>query len=230
MPEDTYNVAYIMIAYRISIILFAAVVIAFSAVAFHTNHVWYDDILLWTDVAKKSPNEARPYTNLGAAFLRADKYDDAINFLQISIKIDPYYIEPHYDLAICYIKMRYLDKAIPELEEVTRINSVLRSGHYNMQDAPKFDLQAHSNLGNIYNVKRMFDKAVFHYREALNIEPNDISTRFNLALTYEIMGMLQEARAEFEEVLKINPADEGAKRAVERLEAISPHASGGQRQ
>lgn len=219
-----------MIEYRISIILFATVVIALSAVAFHRNHVWYDDILLWTDVAKKSPNEARPYTNLGAAFLRADKYGDAINFFQISIKIDPYYIEPHYNLAICHIKMRNIDKAIPELEEVIRINSVLRMGHYNMQDAPRFDMQAHSNLGNIYNVKRIFDKAVFHYKEALNIEPNDISTRFNLALTYEIMGMLREAGAEFEEVLKINPADEGAKRGVKRLEAISPPASGRQRQ
>ena len=154
---------------------------------------------------------------MGNALISVERCDDAIPPLLLSIKADPLYIEPHSNIAMCYVKKGRFDDAIPKFEEVLRINAVLKKGHYGVQAVLKLDLQAHSNLGNIYNIKGMTDKAIFHYKEALNINPKDTSTRFNLAMTYEAIGMLKEAMAEFDGVLKIDTADEGARRGVERL-------------
>lgn len=192
-----------------------------SIATFERNYVWGDSIIFWSDVAMESPYKARPHNNVGSALIGAGRCDDAMPSLMQSVKIDQWYIEPHYNLAVCHIKKNRFDAAIPELEEVIRINAVLKKGHYGVSTAPRFEMQAHSTLGNIYNMKGMFDKAVFHFHEALKLSPEDAVTRFNLAMTYETMGMLKEAKAEFGEVLKINPMDEGAKRGIKRLEVIA---------
>ncbi len=199
------------------LIIFAALLIALSITTIKRNSMWQNAITFWSDVAGKSPGEARPHNNMGSALIIAGRCDDAMPSLLLSIKADPWYIEPHYNIALCYIKKGRFDDAIPKLEEVLRINAVLKKGHYGVQTASRLDLQAHSNRGNIYNIKGMTDKAIFHYKEALNINPKDTSTQFNLAMTYEAIGMLKEARAEFEEVLKTDPTDKGARRGVERI-------------
>ncbi|HBR16187.1 MAG: hypothetical protein A3G39_09750 [Deltaproteobacteria bacterium RIFCSPLOWO2_12_FULL_43_16] len=192
-----------------------------SIATFERNYVWNDRIVFWSDVALKSPHRTRSHNNLGSALIAAGRCGDAMPSLMQSVKIDQWYIEPHYNLAICYVKKNRFDAAIPELEKVISINVVLKKGHYGVSTAPRFEMQAHSTLGNIYNMKGMFDKAVFHFQEALKLSPKDAVTRFNLALTYETMGMLKEAKAELEEVLKINPMDEGAKRGIKRLGAAA---------
>lgn len=147
----------------------------------------------------------------------AEQYDKAIPSLKLAIKADQWYIEPHYNLAVCYIKKGIFDNAIPELEEVIRINTILKKGHHGVMSAPRYEMQAHSNLGNIYNIKGQTDKAISHYKEALKISPKDTSTRFNLAVTYEGVSMIKEAWTEFEEVIKIDPLDQGARTALNRL-------------
>lgn len=199
------------------ILFFAVALVILSIAALKRNYLWADGIAFWSDAAKKSPAKTRPHNNLGEALIEASRYDDAMSALFLSIKADKWYIEPHYNLALCYIKKKLFDEAIPELEEALRINAVLKKGHFGAQAAPRHETQSHSNLGNIYNIKGMFDKAVFHYKEALKVSPKDASTHFNLAMTYETIGMLKEARAEFEEVLSIDPADEGARRGMNRL-------------
>lgn len=212
-----------MISVRLApLILFAALLIMFSGASLKRNHLLADLIAFYTDVSVKSPQKGRGSNNLGSLFMSAGQYDKAIPPLLLSVRADPWYVEPHLNLAICYIKKKSFDQAVPELEEVIRINSILKKGHYGQQLVEKYTMQAHSNLGNIYYVKGMFDKAISHYKEALKISPEDASSHFNLAMAYETIGMFKEAGAEFEETLRIDPADEGARRGVDRLNRFLP--------
>ncbi|MBI3756103.1 MAG: hypothetical protein HY265_08095, partial [Deltaproteobacteria bacterium] len=97
------------------------------------------------DSVKKTPKKARTQNNIGYALINANRCDDAVSPLLLAIKADPWYIEPHYNIALCYIK----------------------KGHYGVHAIPRYDVQAHSNLGNIYNIKGIFDKAISNYKEAL---------------------------------------------------------------
>lgn len=207
-----------MISVRLApLILFAALLIMFSGAALKRNYLWAHGIAFWSDVSIKSPKKARGSNNLGSLLMGAGQYDKAVSALLLSVKADPWYVEPYLNLAICYIKKKSFDEAVPELEEVIRINSILKKGHYGQQLVEKYTMQAHSNLGNIYYVKGMFDKAISHYKEALKISPEDASSHFNLAMAYETIGMFKEAGAEFEETLRIDPGDEGARRGMNRV-------------
>jgi tetratricopeptide (TPR) repeat protein len=190
--------------------IFAVLFIGLSVAAFQRNLIWMMPELLWSDVVRKSPREARPHNNLGSALVASGLYDEAIPSLLLAIGADPQYLEPHYNLAFSYIKTGRLEEAVPELEEVLRINAILKRGHYGERYKPGYDLEAHGDLGNIFNMKGMFLDALSHYKEALKLSPEDTGIRFNLAITYKRMGRIDEAGAEFEEILKIDPTDEGA--------------------
>lgn len=182
------------------------------------NHAWGNEITFWSDVAGKSPNKTRAHNNLGNALINAGRCDEAIFSLRLAIRADQWYIEPHYNIALCHIKKGLYDEAIPELEEVLRISAILKKGHYGAAVQPRYEMQAYADLGNIYNVKGMLDRAIFYYTEALRIAPKDISTHFNLALTYKRSGNMSKARTEFEEVVRLNPEDEGARRNLQELQ------------
>lgn len=173
---------------------------------------------LWSDIAEKTVTKVRVYNNLGDAFLETGKYDEAISYLKFAVKADPWYLEPHYNMAVSYVKKKQYDEAIPEFEEVLRINDVLKKGHYGSRERPRHEVVAHANLGNIYNMKGMFDRAISHYKDALDIDPKDVSTRFNLAMTYKMLGDISRGRAEFEEVLRINPDDREARRNLAEMQ------------
>lgn len=194
--------------------------LAVSTAAFERNLAWTTPEVLWSDVVRKSPGKARPHNNLGSALVASGRYDEAIPSLLLALAADPRYVEPHYNLAGSYIKTGRLDEAIPELKEVLRINEVLRRGHYGGRYEPRYDLKAHGDLGNIYNIKGMFEDAVVHYTEALELYPENTSVRFNLAVTYKRAGRLYEARAEFAKVLELDPTDSGALWNLRMLEKM----------
>ena len=200
-------------------ILMLLVIFIFSTATFKRNLVWQDELTLWADSSAKSPHKARPHNNTASALINMGRYDEALERLERALEADPWYIEPHYNKAICYIRKRLFDQAVPELEEVLRINRVLKRGHHGARISPRYELEAHANLGNIYNLRGEYDKAIFHYKEALKINPQSPSIHYNLALTYKRLGMVDEARTEFEEVLKIDPSDPGARWNLKVLEA-----------
>ena len=69
-------------------------------------------IALWTDCAKKSPNKARVYVNLGFAFFNAGIYDKAQEVTQKAVQIDPAFANGYFSLCNIFQKKGDLDKAI----------------------------------------------------------------------------------------------------------------------
>ena len=70
------------------------------------------------DCVKKSPHKARPYVNLGFAYMTSGKYDRALEATQKGIEIDPTFAEAYYNLCIIYQKMGDLNKAVIYWEEI----------------------------------------------------------------------------------------------------------------
>jgi hypothetical protein len=57
------------------------VTLLFSYWTYERNKAWRDELTLWTDNYKKSPNKARVNFNLGVAYLNSNKASEAIPFL-----------------------------------------------------------------------------------------------------------------------------------------------------
>ncbi|MFQ5560008.1 MAG: tetratricopeptide repeat protein [Nitrospinota bacterium] len=185
---------------------------------FARNRVWGDSIALWKDTVSKSPKKARPNNNLGDAYMDKGEYNEAIFWLKQSIQADPLYMESHYNLGLCYIKKREIFKALPYMEEVIKINKVLKTGHFGVSYNKTLDLMAHANLGNIYNVKGEYEKAISHFNSALVIDPSNPSTLFNLGITYKKNANLKEALAVFDKIVRMDPSDSDAQRNLSELQ------------
>jgi protein O-mannosyl-transferase len=69
--------------------------------------------------------------------------------------------------------------------------------------------QAENNLGTAYASKDL-DKAVFHYKAALKINPRDAMALYNLGTIYEKKGQLDRAISYYLKALRINPDCAGA--------------------
>jgi protein O-mannosyl-transferase len=68
----------------------------------------------------------------------------------------------------------------------------------------KNNYQAYNNLGKAYESTDL-DKALFHYKAALNINPNDAAALYNQGTIYEKKGRLDEAISHYSKALQVNP-------------------------
>ena len=110
-------------------LIFILVVGFLAAGAFSRNRVWSDEISLWADSVQKSPRKARPYANLGFAYLDSADYDRAFDWTQKAIQIDPRHAIAYHNLSLIYQKRGDLNQAIEMGEKAadTRPSSEPRS-------------------------------------------------------------------------------------------------------
>ncbi|MCK4533639.1 tetratricopeptide repeat protein [bacterium] len=64
---------------------------------------------------------------------------------------------------------------------------------------------AHYNLGSVYIVKGLYDKAIEEFKETIRIKPDDTDVHNSLGVVYVEKGLWDEAMEEFKEAIKINP-------------------------
>jgi len=97
------------------------VVMTLSTATYARNDIWREEVRLWEDVVRKSPNKARPHYNLGLAYEKKYRYDEAINYgeaiseYQAAIKLNPNYADARNNLAVEYMGLGRNDEAIKEL-------------------------------------------------------------------------------------------------------------------
>ncbi len=107
------------------------------------NHVWGDEVRLWTDVAAKSPGKERPYYALAWAHFRRAEFDQAIAVLE---KSRDHFPDGRFEsddfLANLYLKTGRFDEAIQRLQGNTGVvTDKTQLGH------------AYNNLGVAYLYK-----------------------------------------------------------------------------
>jgi tetratricopeptide (TPR) repeat protein len=59
----------------------------YSTLTIERNHIFKDDLTLWTDAAKKSPYKVRVHHNLGKAYLEKGHIDQAIREGEIALRL-----------------------------------------------------------------------------------------------------------------------------------------------
>lgn len=93
-PRVTRNAAY-------SITL--AMVLALGVATHQRNLLYRDEVSLWSDTVRKSPNKARPHNNLGHAYAMQDNWDRAIEEFRIAARLDPDYAPARKNLRDAYL-------------------------------------------------------------------------------------------------------------------------------
>ena len=67
------------------------------------NSLYRDQLSLWSDAVKKSPNKARPHNNLGHAYALHGEWDRAIDEFRIAAQLDSDYVLAQENLRDAYL-------------------------------------------------------------------------------------------------------------------------------
>jgi tetratricopeptide (TPR) repeat protein len=188
----------------IEIAIFAAVVFLLYAGTYSRNQLWNDEIGIWTDCVKKSPNKARPYVNLGVAYFNAGVYDKSIETTRKAIQIDPKSGQGYYNLGLIYQKMGDLNQAIAMEKKALEVDPTLDMPYYSLggfyfengqyeesEEAfqrflriyPYFP-EVHNLLAVAYVAQKKFDKAVTELEWEIRISPSHALAHLNLGQIY----------------------------------------------
>ena len=176
---------------KIIVPLVVLLTLALSTATFARNNVWKDGRSLWEDVVRKSPDKARPHDNLGAAYSKQGRLDEAIKELQVALRLNPAYANAHNSLGIVYALQGRLDEAIREYQTALRLD-------------PDYAI-SHNNLGVIYGQQGKLDEAMKECKAALQLNPDYAEAYNNLGAVYVQQGRLDEAIREFQTVLRLKP-------------------------
>ena len=161
-------------------------------------------------IAKKlidlNPKVAFLYNLLGLISVDQKKIDQALEYYQQGIKIDPNYAMIYNNLGILYFRYKSgwnhkeaenfykksisLDKKLPEPQ---------------------------NNLGNLYKELNKFEEAMHCYKKAIGNNPKFSYGHYNLANTYVTLGKFDLAKKHFTESIKLDPNFFNAHRSLSRI-------------
>ena len=167
------------------------------------NKVWQNDLNLWSDTLKKSPDSEMAHNNLGVVYRSQGRLDRAIAEYQAALRLNPDYAEAHINLGLVYASQGQWDKAIAEYQAVLRLNPD--------------SVGAHNNLGIAYASQGQWDKAIAEYQAALQQNPDYAEAHINLGIVYASQGRLDKAIAEYQAVLRLHPDSHEARQRLDDI-------------
>jgi protein O-mannosyl-transferase len=173
------------------VILVSCVLMALAVTAFNRNGVWKDEVTLWTDSTTKSPNKARPYNNLGKAYLDKRMFDKAEELYLREVEIDPDSVSGHNNLGSIYGVLGRYEEALAEINRAIE----LRPDH----DA------AFNNLGNIYMLQTEYDQAEQAYQTSIELNSRDAGVWRNLGDVLARQEKYTEAVEAYRQAINLVP-------------------------
>jgi serine/threonine-protein kinase len=130
-------------------------------------------------------------SNLGYALKAAGQLDEAIDFYEQAIRLDPKYAPAHMNLGVALKATGNVDEAIDCYRRAIEAD-------------PTF-AQAHNNLANALKGRGDLAGAVEHFEQAARLDPTLAEPHYNLGLLFADQGRDDEAIAQYEEALRLVP-------------------------
>jgi len=204
---------------------FTVIILLFSLRIIDRNRDWNDGMTLWNKTVRTVPRCARAQNNLGAEYLREEKYKEAMTYLEAALDIKPAYAEAYNNLGLAYKEQGLYDRAIRSFARARKFkkrnfealnnmaNAYERKGDYDiaiklfkyiLKKKPRY-VNAHNNLGIVYQQKGQLELAKEHFSKSLQFDPNYVQAHNNLGIWYKNKGLYDKAIEEFKQVLRLKP-------------------------
>jgi protein O-mannosyl-transferase len=175
----------------IAVIILTVIAGVNSILAHERNNVWKDDISLWSDNVKKSPNKIRPLFNRAVDYSNMGQSEKAMTDYSMILEIDPEYKDALANRAGLYGKLGLWDKTIEDCSHVIKLD-------------PK-NFMAWFNRGDAYENFKQFDKAIADYTKAIAIDPGSAKAYTNRGISYAGMRQFSQALEDCSQAIKLDP-------------------------
>ncbi|MCP4591963.1 MAG: tetratricopeptide repeat protein [bacterium] len=202
------------------------------------NRAYQSEITMWLDVLETSPHNARAHCDLGIAYRRAGKTDDALAHYRQAVELVPDHFKAWYNLGNIQLSGGRIDEAIEAYRQTLRIRPRDYRAHHNLGLAlersgdldravahhrqstlikPDF-VTGHMSWANMLAKRGRFTEAVERYEKALRLAPDYYRGHYNLGLALVKLNRLSQAANAFRRTLLLKPDHKGARRELDRIE------------
>jgi tetratricopeptide (TPR) repeat protein len=184
-------------------VILTTVSLLFAYLTYERNKVWKDDLSLTLDNLQKAPNKSRTNLNYGMALYGTGKKEEAIQYINKAVEINPDYYDAVNNRGNILSNMGRIQEALPDYLKCTKMQPDNVNGL--------------CNLGITYAILKKTDEAIQAFNRVLTLSPQNSQGYFNRGLLYYNTGKLYEAEKDFEETLKLNPGNEEASKYLNQL-------------
>ena len=160
----------------------------------HLQHALTDA----TSALKAYPHSVILCNIAGAACAGLLQFDRAIDYYQIAIKVNPKFVEAHYNMASALQKKGDLKGAIQAYKQAVLIKPDYADAFYNLANTLK-------DMGEL-------GAAIKSYKQAIKINPDLHNAHNNMGNALKDMGKLTAAIESYKRAIKINSSHEDAYR------------------
>ena len=152
-------------------------------------------IAAMNDMLAMYPKDKRLLYVAGNWLMAENGNDQAQKLFQRALVIDKDYPAALNDLAYAYARNRQFAKAFGAMDRYV--------------DLLPHEPNPHDSYGELLRMSGNFEDALEHYRMALKIDPDFVSSQLGLGDTYALMGNQEQARIEYDKAIQEaqNPAD-----------------------
>ena len=210
---------------RLMIAILLVIISCYSVLTYIRNFIWQDELTLWSDVMRKSPNKARPYNNRGVAYDKLGNFIQAVSDYNEAIARDPNSANAYNNRGVTCGKQGNSVQAISDYSKAIAINPNYANAynnrgvtHYNQGNfiqsisdhtkAIKIDpnhFEAYNNRGVTYGRQNNLIQAVSDYTKAIRINPIYANSYYNRGLIYYQQGDFIKAVSDYDKAIRINP-------------------------
>jgi predicted O-linked N-acetylglucosamine transferase (SPINDLY family) len=180
---------------------------------------------IYLQVLEKDSKNAKAIYLLGSIALQNSRHLEAIELIQMAIKIRPDDVSFHITCGDCFFEINQITDALACYDHAIYLDSKNVLAHYNKGRAlkgldkfeaailsydqalelnPKF-YQAHYNLGNLLKELKRFKQALASYDQAIALEPTLAVAHLNRGVVLRELNQVEEALESFEEAIKLKP-------------------------
>ena len=154
-----------------------------------------EGIRLMNDLIEMYPRDKHLLYLAGNWLMLEDGNDQAQRILEKALAVDKNFPAALNDLAYLEARNRQFDKAFAAMDRYV----VLLPTEPNPQDS----------YGELKRMAGDFESSLKHYRAALKIDPDFVTSQLGLGDTYALMGNQEQARAEYDKAIRFahNEAD-----------------------
>jgi len=180
--------------------------IFYSIFAAVKNLTWKNNIVFWSEMVERYPQNALAHSSLANSFRKNGSLNSAINEYKAALNLDPNYAMDYNNLGSCYYEKGMFSEALNEFRKALKLN-------------PDLSI-AYNGIGRILGDRGLYKEALAYFEHAISLDIKNIQAYNNLGVTYTRMEKWDEARRIWEKALAINPGDKEIKSNLIKLNEL----------
>lgn len=178
------------------VITICIVAAMFACLTYLRNNIWRNEISLWSDTVKKSPDKLRPLINLAKAYLNSENFEPAIVYLNKALTMNPRSYKAYNNRGVFYRLKGSYDLALKDYNQAIALD-------------PSFNL-TYGNRGILFQKIGRDDLALQDFNKALALNPNNAEVYNDLGLLYKKIQQNDLMVENYNKSIEMDPSNANA--------------------